>query len=148
MRSHKSLLLALLVLSCSSTTSSTTSTGVQRPWKLELATSGGLTGRGFGTIRMDSDGTAAVGECTSNITDEDLQRFDALLAHAKPDQWKQSYVPENKCCDRFEYALTLEAGGKTRKTAWIDDPLPMPGDLTAIGEALQRELRARPCGSP
>ena len=145
MRSLKWLLLAALIVSCSS---STPSTGVQRPWKLELATSGGLTGRGFGTIRMDSDGTATVGECTSNITEEDLRRFDALLANAKPDAWRGSYVPENKCCDRFEYALTLEAGGKTSKTAWIDDPLPMPADLTAIGEALQRELRARPCGSP
>jgi len=143
MLSHKWLLLAVLLASCG-----TTPPRVQRPWTLELATSGGLTGRGFGTIRMDSGGTATVGECTSNITEEDLQRFDALLASAKPDPWHESYVPENKCCDRFEYALTLEAGGKTHKTAWIDDPLPMPADLAALGEALQRELRARPCGTP
>lgn len=142
MLSRKWLLLAVLVVSCSST-----STGVQRPWKLDLATSGGLTGRGMGTIRMDSDGTATVGECTSNITDEDLQRFDALLANAKPETWRESYVPENKCCDRFEYALTLETGAKTYKTTWIDDPLPMPADLAALGAALQRELRERRCGN-
>jgi len=151
MLSRKWLLLAALFVSCSTPTSPTSSSSsptLQRPWKLELATSGGVTGRGMGTIRMDSDGTATVGDCTSNITDEDLRRFDALLANARPATWRASYVPENPCCDRFEYALTIEAGGKTHKTAWIDDPLPMPADLTALGEALQRELRERRCGNP
>lgn len=135
------ILLAFVTLSCGTST-----TRPLRPWTLELATSGGITGRGIGTIRIDSGGTATVGDCTSNVTD--LERFDTLLANARPDQWRDSYVPENPCCDRIEYALGFDVAGTAHRTRWIDDPLPMPGDLTAIGDALLKELRERPCGAP
>jgi hypothetical protein len=135
------LLLFLTVLACGTSTSNPPAL---RPWTLELATSGGITGRGLGTIRIDSGGDAVVGQCSSNVTD--LERFDALLANARPGQWRESYLPENPCCDRFEYALTVDIAGTTHRTRWIDDPLPMPNDLTAIGDALLRELRERPCG--
>jgi hypothetical protein len=141
MRSGKWLLLVVVALGCGTSSPTTV-----RPWTLELATSGGITGRGLGTIRIDSGGTAVVGDCSSNVTD--LERFDALLANARPAQWRESYVPENPCCDRIEYALTADIAGRTHRTRWIDDPLPMPADLTAIGDALLRELRERPCGSP
>ncbi len=143
MRSPKWLaLLAVMVLACASSTSDARAV---RPWVLGLTTSGGITGRGLGTIRIDSGGTVVVGQCSSKVTD--LERFDALLANARPEQWRVSYLPENPCCDRFEYDLTVDIAGATRRTKWIDDPLPMPNDLTAIGDALLRELRERPCGA-
>lgn len=132
-----SLFLLLTLASC------TTTTEVQRPWTLELATTGGIAGRGVGTIRIDSEGTATVGECVSNVPD--LERFESLLAGAHA--WRESYVPENRCCDRIEYTLTLQMGGKTHRTVWIDDPLPLPNDLSAMRDALIHELRERPCGS-
>lgn len=112
-----------------------------KPWRLEIATSGGITGRGNGTYSIHSDGAVSATfingrSCTFQASAADLKKIEALLADAKPSQWKAAYIPENPCCDRIEYALTLDEAGTVTKTRWIDDPPPMPKDLTAIGEAI------------
>ena len=55
---------------------------------------------------------------------------------AKPDGWKDEYIPADRCCDRIEYTMTLEQKGGERTIRWIDDPLPMPEDLVALTRAL------------
>lgn len=112
-----------------------------KPWRLEIVTSGGITGRGNGTYAIDSAGNVAMTlingkSCTSRASAADLRKLESLLADATPSQWKAEYIPENPCCDRIEYDLTLDEAGTVTKTKWIDDPPPMPKDLTAIGEAL------------
>jgi len=131
-----SALAMVLLMSCAA--SQTHSDG---PWRIEVTTSGGLVGRGAGNYAVDSDGkisltTTAGRSCTFQATAGELARLNKLVGAARPDAWKDSYAPENRCCDRFEYNLTLDRAGVQRTTEWIDDPLPMPADLQAIADAI------------
>jgi hypothetical protein len=80
--------------------------------------------------------TMAGKSCTGRADEEELSRFAALVENARPDRWASSYVPENPCCDRIEYTMTVERGGATRMVKWVDDPAPMPTDLQAIVDAM------------
>ncbi len=124
----------LLLIAC-------TSAPADRPWKIELTSSGGFAGRGNGAFGIDSTGAITITtsdprQCAFTATADELRRFETLIDKARPESWRPSYVPENKCCDRFEWTLKLEQGGKTYETEWIDDPLPMPNELTALAEAI------------
>ncbi|HEX7831792.1 MAG TPA: hypothetical protein VF787_19205 [Thermoanaerobaculia bacterium] len=131
------LLMLMTFASCAASQSTTPVT----PWKLELTTAGGFSGRGNGAYTIDSSGNITIKtiggkSCSFTATADELRRFNELLAKAKPREWKASYAPEDRCCDRIEYTLTLDQAGTVTKTEWIDDPLPMPADLTAIAEAI------------
>ena len=111
------------------------------PWRIEVTSSGGITGRGAGNYSIASDGKITLRSmtgknCTFQATPAELARFEQLVANARPNAWSASYKPENSCCDRFEYELTLDRAGAQRKTDWVDDPAPMPRDLAAITEAI------------
>lgn len=112
----------------------------QTPWHVELATSGGITGKGMGTIAVESDGTITVNACTFKASDAEMQSLETLLAASKPEKWG-NYTPENKCCDRISYELTYDE----HKAEWIDDPLPMPEDLVKLASELGKLRRAHPC---
>jgi hypothetical protein len=132
-----SLMGVLLFMSCMTSNNSTPAT----PWKLGITTSGGITGRGNGSWSIDSDGKVEVTafggrSCTFDATAEERARFTNLLGAARPDTWKDSYAPEDRCCDRIEYILTIDQKGAQRKVEWIDDPLPMPADLQGIINAM------------
>jgi hypothetical protein len=122
-----------------------------QPWRIEIVTAGGFAGKGAGNFAISSDGNIAVTamggrSCTYKATDEELRRFETLLGNAHPEKWKESYVPENPCCDRFEYKMTLDEGDVKRETQWVDDPDPMPQDLAAIVEAMvggEKSLRVQ-----
>lgn len=143
MRSRITLLFLLVLFGCAAAP-------VKRPWKLELVTSGGFAGKGSGAITIESSGathvkTANGKACEVKATADELKRYESLLAAAQPEKWKPSYAPENRCCDRIEYDLTLTSAEKTYKTEWISAPLPMPKDLSAIGDALVATLREHAC---
>jgi hypothetical protein len=111
------------------------------PWRVEIATSGGLAGRGVGTFAIASDGTVSVRtmtgkSCSYRATEEEIQRFEELLTAATPEKWSASYAPENRCCDRIEYTLTFDEADRRFTTEWIDGPLPMPEDLVALSAAI------------
>lgn len=131
------LLLSLaLVASCAAS-----GTRPAEPWHVEVATSGGLAGRGMGTYAVGSDGKASATmadgrNCSFALTDDELRRIAETLRRTRPAAWRSSYVPEDPCCDRFGYELTLEEAGQIAKTKWIDDPLPMPEDLQALADAI------------
>lgn len=116
-------------------------TAPAEPWSVGVTSSGGLAGRGAGSFAIASNGEVSVTtmtgkSCTLRATDADLRRFVELLTNAKPEAWAESYVPENSCCDRFEYVLTLDEAGRKTTVKWIDDPAPMPKDLQALTEAM------------
>jgi len=123
----------------------------ERPWRIEVATSGGITGSGIGTFAIDSDGKIHVrqmngGECTYDATGGELERIETLLGNARPETWRESYVPENSCCDRIEYALTIDEAGEVTGTRWLDGPPPAPKDLAALAEAMvggEKSIRAQ-----
>jgi hypothetical protein len=142
MRSRLPLLLLLVLFGCALTP-------VKRPWKLELTTGGGFTGQGLGSITLDSGGAIHVktpfrGECDSRATATELASYEALLAKARPKTWRESYMPENRCCDRVDFHLTLTIVDRSWKTEWMP-PEPMPKDLTALGDELGKMMRAHAC---
>ena len=132
-----SALAVLLLMSCAASQSAP-----ETPWRIEVRTAGGITGRGNGSWAIDSDGTVTVSNiagksCSSDASAAELSRFEKLLAAARPDTWAADYVPENRCCDRIEYTLTVnERGAPETKVVWIDDPEPMPKDLVALVRAV------------
>jgi len=145
MRSRLALLIPLILFGCALT-------GVKRPWKLELTTSGGFTGRGSGSITLDSKGALNLKmpngvQCSAEASEAELKQYDELLADARPHEWKRSYSPQNKCCDRIQHNLTLTTATKTYETEWISAPLPMPKDLSALGNALLATLRQYSCAA-
>ena len=113
----------------------------KRPWRVEVKTDGGFAGRGIGTYAVDSDAdvTATLmngSACSFTLTADELEDFEIVLGRARPDRWRDSYVPESTCCDRILYDLTYDAAGDVWGTRWIDAPLPMPADLVAVTRAM------------
>ena len=109
-------------------------------WRIELTTSGGFGGRGAGNYTIDSSGVLALTtmngrSCTFQLEPAEIARFSQLLAASDPPSWSPSYMPEERCCDRIEYRLTIERDG-THTTEWIDDPAPMPEGLTKLWMAI------------
>jgi len=128
--------LAMMLFACAATRSKP-----MGPWTIEVTSSGGLAGRGAGSYTVDSTGNVSVvtmarKSCTFRATDADVDRIASLLAEAKPESWSPSYKPKDLCCDRFEYTMTITEGESKRTVEWIDDPPPMPADLTAIIAAM------------
>lgn len=126
-------------------------TPVKEPWKLELTTSGGFTGRGSGAITIDSAGAIhvqpAFGEgCDARATADELARFGTLVAKARPRKWRDSYMPENRCCDRVDFHLSLRIKDEQWTTQWMP-PEPMPKDLSAIGEELMKAMQTHACAT-
>ena len=145
MRTSRSLLLAILLGACASPTQPADT------WRIELTSTGGITARGAGTYEIDSAGaigvtTMAGQRCSYTAAADELARFGQLVAAARPRAWRESYIPANPCCDRIEWTLKLTEDGSSYTTKWIDDPLPMPDDLTALADAV-RGLSAKGCGN-
>ena len=114
---------------------------LQKPWNVEVRSSGGFAGRGMGSYALSSDGKLEVTRpngqpCSLTIDDEKLHDFEAVLGATFPDKWADSYIPENSCCDRFLYSMTFTEGKTQTQTRWIDAPPPMPADLEALVQAM------------
>ncbi|HJQ40676.1 MAG TPA: hypothetical protein VKB93_26355 [Thermoanaerobaculia bacterium] len=142
MRSRFPLILLLVLFGCALTP-------VKRPWKAELTTGGGFTGQGTGSITLDSGGAIHVttpfrGACEARASAKELARFEALLGNARPQKWRDSYMPKNRCCDRVDFHLTLTIAEQSWTAEWMP-PEPMPKDLSAIGDELMRMMQARSC---
>ena len=121
--------------------------GSEAPWRLELTTSGGITGSGSGNATVDSGGSVTIvsmqrKSCAFEAAAEELAPLAARVAAADPESWNDSYIPSNPCCDRIEYVLTVTRGEEKKTVRWIDDPLPLPADLKAVSDALN-EIRRK-----
>jgi hypothetical protein len=143
MLATRSLFAVLLFAACAGSSAKQ----ADAPWRLELTSSGGISGRGLGAFAIDSKGAVVVktisGQtCELRESEEALRKLAAEVQAATPEIWAASYVPENNCCDRIQWTLTFERGGAKRETIWIDDPKPMPSDLAAIVKTLAT-LRAK-----
>jgi hypothetical protein len=109
-------------------------------WRIEITTSGGLTGLGAGRLAIAADGTLLPRpDCGVRLTAEDLKAVGELVRKAKPREWKPSYIRSTNpygCCDMIKMTLTLTRGGSRWTSTWFDDHLPLPADLDAIVSAL------------
>ena len=122
----------------------------ERPWRIEVSTSGGLTGRGVGGFTVDSDRKVEIrrmnGEvCRYTMTEQERAHIERVFAEAKPDRWRDSYLPKDTCCDRVISTFTVDEAGKVVTTKWIDGPPAAPEDLAALANAIigrEKSIRA------
>ena len=93
----------------------------------------------------DSEGTLTVTtisgkSCPGRLSEAEARRLGEAVANAKPEDWK---VAEPTCCDRIEWTLVLDRGGKKHEVTWIDDPkLALPDDLRTLTNLLA-EIREK-----
>ena len=81
-------------------------------WRVELQTSGGITGRGNGSLTVSSDGN---GEATSSggrrqsgrLSDSEIETIEASL-RARDASWKVG--EDSGGADYFTYVLTVQEG--------------------------------------
>lgn len=115
------------------------------PWTVEITTSGGFGGGGFGSIAVASDGSMTVTSqakkpCTYRLTPSELERIQGLVLSAKADYWVASYVPASGgCCDLYFHHLKMtrrEQYNATYNTDWAIDHAAMPADLKSLAQAL------------
>src|SRR5689334_6877551 len=108
-------------------------------WRVEITTTGGIAAH-EGSLTIDADGKLSLGtDCATTVAADDLKAIAALVAKAKAEQWKASYVrPQNPngCCDMIKTTLTLTRGGKKWTSTWYSDHDALPADLDALTTAL------------
>jgi hypothetical protein len=132
---------AILMASCSAAPHAEQGDVASKPWRIELTTAGGIAGKGTGALTASSTQdltlTSMTGKrCEFTLTDTETGTISTILEDAAPSAWSQSYVPEDPCCDRIEYEMTISIGGEIHSVVWIDDPLPMPEDLRKLVNAI------------
>jgi hypothetical protein len=112
-------------------------------WKIEVTTSGGLTGGGAGDLTLASDGALTLigpaRRCTYRMSARELQAIDRLIAKSTPRDWRRAYIDQRNpsgCCDMIRTTLTLSLGGGTFTTHWFSVHPPLAADLESIERAL------------
>ena len=141
MLSLRSLLLLTVFAACSAKP-------VTQPWKLELTSSGGFTGRGVGSFTLDSTGAAVTTTldgrtCTLRVPDATVQKIASALATRT--RWTESYMPKNQCCDRVTWTMKIDVGGVPRTLRWMERSKDMPRELNAAIEVLEKLRGEHPC---
>lgn len=120
-------------------------TSAPRPvWKLEIETDGGLTGRGVGNIRIDSDGrahaTTGADDCARTLLANRVGQVNRMVTRAMPAGWRKAYARADNprgAADQVRYTLRLTTGGgkgaKVYETYWYDETQgELPSDLRAL----------------
>ena len=149
------LALLLILLGCGSNSSPQAAAEgtVSNGWKVEVATEGGLTGRGLGSVVIEPPAVEArdfTRSCKGNLDEREAQTLGSAVAAAKPSEWQKEYVrPENPhgYADMIRYTLTLTRGSESHATSWYGEAHPkLPADVSTLyGQAWK--TRARVVGS-
>jgi hypothetical protein len=135
------LALLLILMGCG-TSSSPQATGeatVNEGWKLEVATEGGLAGRGLGSVVIEPPAVDARDfnrGCKGSLDEREAHTLGSAVAAARPSEWKREYVrPENPhgYADMIRYTLTLTRGSESHSTSWYEETRPkLPADAAAL----------------
>jgi hypothetical protein len=117
-------------------------------WRVEVATHGGLGGRGGGAVKVRSTGDLEVvapggQRCSLRVPEADLARISAALSRARPQRWSARYYqPDNPtgCCDQVATTLAVVrgagAGERRWVTGWYDESRQLvPADALALQDA-------------
>jgi hypothetical protein len=144
MLSIRSLLFIAVVAACAARPET-------KPWRLELTSSGGFTGRGAGTWVLESTGALKVttpqgSSCAFHVPDKTLRTIAAALASRS--NWGQHYMPKETCCDRVTWELAVDVGGETSKTEWMQVLKEMPKELSTMVETLDKLRTDNICRTP
>ena len=121
---------------------------VTHPWRVEVATHGGLSGRGAGGVKIHSSGDVEVftpsgKRCEVRLERAAVAKVERALERARPERWRPRYfVPDNPtgCCDQVSTTLAVvrAEGGVERQivTGWYDESRQLvPNDAVRVYEA-------------
>ncbi len=112
-----------------STTTSTVVAGVSGT----LSMSGGIEGRQE-TWVLEADGTVLGPDgYTGTVSAADRDRLAAAVEAADFFTLDAEYLPEDQCCDRFTYVITIAHGGHTHTVTTIDAAEAPEGLFDVIG---------------
>ena len=105
--------------------------------------SGGLAGTDD-TWKISSDGTVAHQGQTAGtpqqLTTVQMAELLAAIRAANFMSLEDSYVPQNTCCDRYMYEITVTLGGQSKTVSTIDASPTAPNELTQLIDTLNRLL--------
>ncbi len=101
-------------------------------WRVDVATHGGLAGRGAGGVSIRSSGEARIvaaegHACELRLERRELAALDRAVRRARPGRWRSRYyLPDNPtgCCDQVATTLALVRGGRREQrsvTGWYDE---------------------------
>jgi len=104
---------------------------------------------GFGgfdeTWTIAADGAVAhSGRGAGNALQLSSAQTDALIEAVRAADFMsldKSYVPENTCCDRFLYEITITLDGQTKTVRTLDAAPDQPERLTQLIDALNTALQ-------
>jgi hypothetical protein len=149
-------LLMMALIGCSSADASKSSSEEkkmeQASWRVEVATEGGLAGRGLGSIQIASSGDATAADlarsCSARLDGAEVSSLAALVEKTRPSAWPEVAArPESPRgeFDQVRYTLTLsttnDSGAETvSHTSWFDQSLERePDDVRQLAKALWDE---------
>lgn len=107
--------------------------GAAAPWRVEVATHGGLSGRGAGAVKVRSNGDLEVvtpegKRCEVRLERAALAKVEQSVQRARPERWRPRYfLPDNPtgCCDQVSTTLAVIRGQqgaeKQSVTGWYDE---------------------------
>jgi hypothetical protein len=128
-----------------------TTAAVDGDWSIEITTTGGIAGHGFGDMHADSTGKLVVSQsiptvakCEYRLTPTELADLKTLIGSLRADLWYSSYQPADQsawCCDMFFVTVRLQRQERdafdqlrtiTYTTQFINEQtLPVARDLRA-----------------
>ncbi len=118
------------------------------PWRVEVATPGGLSGRGAGGVKIRSSGDVEVvtpsgKRCGVKLERAAVAKVERAVERARPERWRPRYfLPDNPtgCCDQVSTTLAVvrsERGVERQTvTGWYDESRQVvPRDAVRVYEA-------------
>jgi hypothetical protein len=141
--------LLLALYSCQTSGPMTSNSNATDEWQVELATDGGITGRGNGTVTIErAQGTAKFGErtCRAALTDREREDVGKAVRAAEPERWRDKYIRADNphgYADQIRYTVTLRRDGASYSAWWYDETRSeIPPDLAALHD-LAAKVRYR-----
>jgi len=112
-------------------------------WKIEITSTGGITGGGNGGLIVSSDSVLVITfgstpqskRCSFQLTADELRAVDDAVRSARPRAWAECHSladVSTHCCDLIHTTLSLSvrSGRDLYITSWLLEPL--PADLQAL----------------
>ncbi len=105
--------------------------------------SGGFAGTDD-TWKISPDSTVAHQGQTAGtleqLTTAQMAELTAAIRAANFMSLEDSYIPQNTCCDRYMYEITVTLGGQSKTVSTIDASPTAPNELTQLIDTLNRLL--------